>query len=81
MDEDVLCYRKQEISELKDVMYNVIRNIIKIMDGMDGFFVCINNPRTRTVSIANHLRLIEIISNYFRTIQNDSFFDYHLFHS
>ena len=23
MDDDILCYRKKEISELKDVMYNV----------------------------------------------------------
>ena len=51
------------------------------MDGMDGFFISIANSNSNTISIDNHQRIIEIISNYFRTIQNDSFIDYHLFHT
>ena len=45
---------------------------------MDGFFLSINNVKTKSFSISNHKRLIEIMTNYYMTIQNDSFFDYHL---
>jgi hypothetical protein len=51
------------------------------MDGMDGFFVSIANPHSKEISTLNHLKILETVSSYIRTFQNELYFHYHIFDS
>jgi hypothetical protein len=68
INEELLC-KRTKIAHLNEIMYNII-------DGMDGFFLCVNKLPSRTEnfdSINVDIKAIKFIVNYFKSIRNDQF--------
>lgn len=58
--------RKQKLTELRDVMYNIV-------DGMDGFFISFKDSTLDAVPDYNkHISLLNDIIDYYKSIQEDT---------